>query len=205
MRQVFNLVGDDMDDKAFFLHAAPYAEQARGENGAPVLFKNFRPDNDIGNAGFVFERCKDNAARGAGALPHQHKTGKLNARTMLDLVVQLTVRDDTPRGEAVAQKRHGMGLQRQTQCRIIEHDMFAERHGWQRRLRLMLKAAFLMRGKERQGGRHFAVLPAAITAEPAHGPKRGAPVKADGAERVCIGQLFDEARAELCPQPEVAQ
>lgn len=38
----------------------------------PELVEDLRPDDDVGNEGFVFERGEDDAFRAAGTLPHKN-------------------------------------------------------------------------------------------------------------------------------------
>src|SRR5437868_12033031 len=64
-----------MDDAFLALQAAAAIEEGRAERGAAEAFERRGPDNQIGDAGLVFEREKDNAVGAARALPDQHEPG----------------------------------------------------------------------------------------------------------------------------------
>ena len=64
-----------MNDEARPLQAAAHGEKTRRHYGAAVFCKRFRPDDDVGDVGFVFERHEDHAFRRSRPLPHQHKAG----------------------------------------------------------------------------------------------------------------------------------
>ena len=57
-----------MHDFPFALQYAEDAEQAGGEEFAALAFGKVGVDDDVGEAGFVFDGEEDDAAGGAGAL-----------------------------------------------------------------------------------------------------------------------------------------
>ncbi len=51
--EVEQALGDQMDDRAFALHLAEHAEQARAEEFAALLLDELGVDDDVGEAAFV--------------------------------------------------------------------------------------------------------------------------------------------------------
>ena len=54
---------------------AAHGEKTRRHHRAAVFVENFRPDDDVGDVGLVFERHEHDAFRRARPLPHQHEAG----------------------------------------------------------------------------------------------------------------------------------
>src|SRR5437764_7136111 len=67
-----------MDDAFLALQAAAAIEQGRAERGTAEAFERRGPDDQIGDAGLVLERDKDNAVGAARALPDQDEPGNRN-------------------------------------------------------------------------------------------------------------------------------
>src|SRR5438874_4943648 len=68
-----------MDDAFLTLQAAAAIEEGRAKRGAAEAFERGGPDNQIGDAGLVFERDKDNAVGAARALADQDEPGDRDA------------------------------------------------------------------------------------------------------------------------------
>ena len=83
--QILQTFGHHMDDVLLRLHATVDPDQARAHDDGAIALEDFRPDDDVGDSGFVFQRGEDDARRGAGALAHQNKTGDGNAAPASDL------------------------------------------------------------------------------------------------------------------------
>jgi hypothetical protein len=69
--QIVYAVGDHVDDVAFALHFAAHGDKAGAEHLRAELLEHFRPDDDVGDAGFVFERHENDAGGRARALTHE--------------------------------------------------------------------------------------------------------------------------------------
>ena len=121
---------DDVDDKADPLQAATHGEKARRHHGAAVFAKGFRPDDDVGGAGFIFDGQEYDAFRRTRALPYQHQAGNGDKRILRKfLAAQFGITDSAKRVETVAEKPDGMRLQRQPGGDLVLDDVFGERHG----------------------------------------------------------------------------
>lgn len=64
-----------MDDFALAFDAAGGEEDGGEPAGAAEAFEGFGPDDEIGDAGLVFEGDEDDAAGGAGALADEDDAG----------------------------------------------------------------------------------------------------------------------------------
>jgi hypothetical protein len=62
------------------LQFAGNAQDAAGQNLAAVAFGQLRPDDDVDDAGFVFQRQEDHARGGAGALAVGDHSGGFDAK-----------------------------------------------------------------------------------------------------------------------------
>lgn len=60
-RAIFEPVGDDVYDDALALQSAAHRQQRGVHRFAMETLEDLRPDDDIGGAGFVFERGEDHA------------------------------------------------------------------------------------------------------------------------------------------------
>jgi hypothetical protein len=69
-----------MSDIVGALDAAPDQQEAGCHHGGAVALEHVRPDNQVGDAGLIFERDEADAAGRPGPLAHQHDTGDLDAR-----------------------------------------------------------------------------------------------------------------------------
>ena len=67
-----------MDHIALFLKPAFTGQQTGREKRKPVLLLHILPDNQIGRAGFIFDRDEHGAVRRSRPLPHQDKTRELD-------------------------------------------------------------------------------------------------------------------------------
>src|SRR6185369_1205727 len=76
MRQVFQLIGDDMDDAAFLLHNTDDGHITRPEDDRPQAFEHFRPYDHVGDRCFVFDRHEYDAIGRTGSLPACDKPRK---------------------------------------------------------------------------------------------------------------------------------
>src|SRR5436309_2280294 len=66
---------DDMDHEARALQPPTYSKEMRSHDRAAIFFEDFRPDDDVGGAGLVFE-CHENDALGrAWHLPDENEAG----------------------------------------------------------------------------------------------------------------------------------
>ena len=68
VRQIFNVIGDEMDDDALALKSSSDLQEPSSHDRAAKAGVDLGPDHDIGNARFVLKRQKDHARGRAGAL-----------------------------------------------------------------------------------------------------------------------------------------
>jgi len=71
-----------MRHAAFALEAASHFEGAACDDGAAVAFVELAPDDDIGDAGLIFERNEDHPLGGAGALANEDEAGDRDPRAI---------------------------------------------------------------------------------------------------------------------------
>src|SRR5215475_1823900 len=69
MRQILQLVGNDMDDAAFFLHNTENRHITRTEDDRPQALEHFRPYDYVGDRCFIFDRHEYDAIGRTGSLP----------------------------------------------------------------------------------------------------------------------------------------
>ena len=186
-----------MDHVALALHLAGDGDEAGTEHHRPEALEQLRPDDDIGDVGLVLDGHEDHAARRAGPLADDGEAGDGDAAAA-PRVAERLVRDDAAGGEARPDERHRMRLQRQAEIAVVVDDMLPDRHRRQRNVGL---APYVGMGGDVEQ-RQPVVGPAA--AEVAGGPQRVAPVEAEGAEGVGIGEPLDRRPAEARAEPEVA-
>lgn len=67
-----------MDHIAFLLQPALTGQKTGREKGAAVFFLHILPDDQIGSAGFVFDRDEHGTVGRPWPLPHQHQAGELD-------------------------------------------------------------------------------------------------------------------------------
>src|SRR5262249_43945467 len=76
---VLQILGDDMDDALLALQLAAAVEQRRAERGAAKALEDRRPDDQVGDPGFVFEGDKDDSVGASRALADEDEPGDLKA------------------------------------------------------------------------------------------------------------------------------
>ena len=69
MRQILQLVGNNMDDAAFFLHNTENRHITRAEDDRPQALEHFRPYDYVGDRFFIFDRHEYDAIGRTGSLP----------------------------------------------------------------------------------------------------------------------------------------
>src|SRR5204863_2017311 len=124
---VLEILGDDVDDAFLALQAAAAIKQGGAERGAAEAFERGGPDDQIGDAGLVFEGHEDDPVGAAGTLPDQHEAGDRHAPVDRQ-GGEIGGRDEAFLRQLGAQKSKRMALYRQPQGRVILDDMLAERH-----------------------------------------------------------------------------
>src|SRR5215217_4768219 len=103
------MFGDDMDHAGGALQLSSHADQPGTEHYWAILLEDARPDNRVGNAGFIFQRHEDDIAL-PRPLSNQHETGNGHAIVGDDLG-QTLMRDNAAPVEVGAQKGYRMRLQ----------------------------------------------------------------------------------------------
>src|SRR5579863_472647 len=161
--QVAQILGDDMDDAFLALQPAPAIDKRRAEHGAAEALEDWRPDDQIGDAGFVFDGHEDDPLGAAWALADQHETGDRNPA--LDRQSGKRVGgDDAFLGQFVAQKGERVAFQAKTRAAVILDDVFTERHRGQkgcsdRLIAIVIPGASHSEGARSPGTRTVPVVP----------------------------------------------
>src|SRR5207302_6585725 len=107
-------------------------QQGGAERGAAKAFEDSGPDDQIGDAGLVFEGDEDDAIGAARALPDQYETGDREA-PVNGQGGEIGGGGEALRFQFGAQKGERVALYRQTGRRVILDDMLAQRHFGQQR------------------------------------------------------------------------
>ena len=99
-----------MDHIAIALHRAAHRQKPRLHHRLSEGQHDLRPDHQVGDPGFVFERDEAHALGRARALAHQHQTGQRHALSIARVAQITHGRVALPR-HAAPQKRHGVRLE----------------------------------------------------------------------------------------------
>ena len=86
MAMVGKFTGDQMDDTALAFEHAMHGKQLRPQQRTPLPLGDVTPDNDIDDAGFVFQCDEDDAARRVRALSPDHDSCSTSALAMRQLL-----------------------------------------------------------------------------------------------------------------------
>jgi hypothetical protein len=84
--EVGEAFGEDVDDLALALDVAVALEEAGVSGGGVVFFEGVWPDDEVDDAGLVFEGFEDDAAGGAGALADEDQAGDFDPGVVGGLV-----------------------------------------------------------------------------------------------------------------------
>ena len=147
-------MGDNMDDVAFALDPATDPEHAGGKDDTALPLIDRRPDNEIGDAGFVLDRDEHDALGRARPLSQENKAGDLDPAPV-SRPHGLVAGNAALAPKLFAQEEHGMMAQRQSDMAIILDHFATGSHWSQRDDRLKdfghgLALADRGRGEERQ-------------------------------------------------------
>ena len=74
-RIIVRSLGDYMRDATLRLHNAVNRHQSAAEDLRPILLKHARPNNDIGDAGFILQRHEDDAGSCTRTLTDKNEAG----------------------------------------------------------------------------------------------------------------------------------
>ena len=85
MRVVAELCGDDVDDVHFALELALYDEEVGGKDGLSLRELDGGPDDEVDDAGLVFEAHEDDTGGGFGALAVGYDAGDADLAAAGDL------------------------------------------------------------------------------------------------------------------------
>src|SRR5258708_20024166 len=99
-------MSDKVNDVAHTLDAAVRCHHAGRENNPPLLLKDGRPDNEIGDAALILEGDEYHALGGTGHLAHQYDAGGLRPAAISRLH-RLSAGDDALPPQVFAQEGDG--------------------------------------------------------------------------------------------------
>src|SRR6266446_10185831 len=111
-------MSDKMDDVTHTLDAAVRCHHAGRENNPPLLLKDGRPDNEIGDAALILQGDEYHALGGTGHLAHQYDAGGLRPAAIARLH-RLYAGDDALSAQVFAQKGDGVMPQGQPDMAVI--------------------------------------------------------------------------------------
>ena len=121
VRQVLNVIRDDVGDNALALELARHAQQSpRHDFGAKLREDAIAPDDDIRRACFVFKRQKDDAGRRARTLTADDETAD---RDGLPVRIVAEMSGLNAVAELLVEQFDWMGAQRQTLGNIVGIDL----------------------------------------------------------------------------------
>src|SRR5215470_5389090 len=116
-----------MNDIAHALDAAVRGHHAGRKNDPPLLLKDGRPDNEIGDAALVFEGDEHHTLGGTGHLSDQYDSGGPRPAAIARLH-RLSTSDDARSAQVFAQEGDGVIAQRQPDMAVILDNLAAGRH-----------------------------------------------------------------------------
>ena len=119
---------DYVDDDALALDGAADGEEGGGEGLAAAALENARPNDRVGDSGFVFEGYENGSLGRSRALAHEREAADLDAAAGGN-IGEFGGGDGAARGQLGAQQRRGVRLQRQAQAGVIRRDLFPRRGG----------------------------------------------------------------------------
>jgi len=102
--------GDHVDHPVFVFHPSANLDQPRTHHDLAIALHRVRPDDEIGDAGFVFDGDEDHALGRTGALADQYDTGEAHRRALL-AVLEIGGAQQAACAQRSAQEAHRMGLQ----------------------------------------------------------------------------------------------
>src|SRR5260370_38269186 len=120
-------MSDKVNDVAHTLDAAVRRHHAGRENDPPLLLKDGRPDNEIGDAALILQGDEYHALAGTGHLAHQDDAGGLSPAAIVRLH-RLSAGDDALSAQVFAQKGDGVMPQGQPDMAVILDNLAAGRH-----------------------------------------------------------------------------
>ena len=124
--------GQQVNDFPFALQYTEDAKQAGGEEFAALAFGEVGVDDDVGEAGFVFDRQEDDAAGGAGALAAGDDAGAAG----WTVVFQRAQRGGGEVAlffELAAQQGERVAAEREAERTVVGDEVFAFAGGSERR------------------------------------------------------------------------
>ena len=187
-RQILDPVGDDMDDAALALHLAGDGDEARAEHDGRNCSNTFGQTTMLAMSVSSSMVMKMTPL----AVPGRWRTRTSPATVTRRAVPRIAERlagDDATRREPRAEEGDRVRLQRQAEIAVVVDDMLADRHRRQGEIRLAADVGEFGGVEQRQ-----AVVGLAA-AELARRPERVAPVEAEGAEGIGIGEPLDRGAA----------
>ncbi len=157
------------------LDAADGDHQARAHHNLAVALEHLGQDHEVGHPGLVLDGHEADHPR-PRPLAHQHHP-RAGDGDGVGHGGDLGAARHPLGGEALAQEAHGVALQRQAGGLVVGHHMLGKRHGRQGERRLVHGGLLHQRGGRGLGHR-------------LHLPQRPAPVEAEAAEGVGLGELL---------------
>ena len=125
--QVRQPMSHKMDDLALALDATVDCKHASRQNDPPLLLKDSRPDDEIGDAALVLDGDEHDPFGRTRHLPHQYKSSGLDPAAIACLH-RLATGDDAPRVQVGPQKGDGVIPKGQPDVAVILNHLAAGRH-----------------------------------------------------------------------------
>lgn len=125
--EIFQALDEDVDYPLLVLQAAVGDVGGGGAGDCVETVPDVHFDDQVGNAGFVFEGDEGDSFGGAGALTHQDQAGDAHEAAVAN-GGQLSGGDDAELIELAAEERDGVGFERQAGGAVVGEDFLLGGH-----------------------------------------------------------------------------
>lgn len=122
--------GLDGGDAVLLLHEAFDEEERRADDDEAVVVEEVGADDDVGDAGFIFEGEEDEALGGAWTLTGDDGAGDADAASVAD-AAEVDGAEDAAEGEVGASEGHRVGTDGEAGAVVVGGDAFEGGHGRQ--------------------------------------------------------------------------
>jgi hypothetical protein len=128
--EVEHAPGHDVDDVALTLDIPFGVQQGGVPGGGAVFVIDVGADDQVDDAGLVFEGYEDDSAGGAGALTDEDEAGDADPFALIG-GAELVRGEDVEFVELFADEGDGVAFEGEAGGRVVGHDFLAEGHGRQ--------------------------------------------------------------------------
>lgn len=190
--EAFEFADVDVDDLALAFDGAVGEEEGAEACDAPVFLEGVAPDDEVGDAGFVFQGDEDDSGGGAGALAAEDDAGDADAALggAAFFVAEVGGGEDAEGGEVFAEEGDGMCFEGEADGAVVVEDaVFGGDVGE------AVQAGFV-------GGVGGVEEGEVVVAEGFDLPEGALAVEVHGCEGVGLGEAAEGAGADAAGAPE---